>query len=77
VRRTTLTRSLLGRFTGSLRRRYGTFGPSYERGERTVAVDSPVAAFAVVALGEGAIEFPSLDEAGVEVGQPANAAPIS
>jgi hypothetical protein len=63
---------------------YGFAGPpirhlrvSSERGERTVSVDSPVGAFVVVTLGEGVVEFQGLDEAGVEVGQPANTAPIS
>jgi hypothetical protein len=45
-------------------------------GERAVEVESPAGAFAVVVLGESAVELQGLGETGADVGQSATAAPV-
>jgi hypothetical protein len=45
-------------------------------GERTIEVRSPVGAFAVLVLGESAVEMQGLSADGEEVGQPATGNPV-
>ncbi len=44
---------------------------SSEAGDRVVEVSSPVGAFVVLVLGEGAVKLQGLDQSGLDVGQPA------
>ena len=44
--------------------------------ERVIEVRSPVGAFAVLVLSDSAVDLQGLNEAGEDVGQPANARPI-